>query len=146
MSSPPKNKETDVKENIIIDVEQENRLLMTRAVMGTLDSWGLNAESCFKVLCLPDKIPTRMLRRYRDDTPFPDDEDLNLHIDHVIGIAEALRTTYPRNIQMAARWMSRPHRRFNKKSPLSVILKDGLSGLINVRIHLDCAFSWQHTS
>ncbi len=126
-------------------LELEKQLLVTRAVMSVLDSWEVNAAQCFQILSLPESIPTRMLRRYRDDTPFPENEEVSKRVDHVIGIAEALRTTYPRNSQMAARWMCRPHRRFNKKSPLSVILKDGLNGLVHVRTELDCAYGWRQS-
>lgn len=125
---------------------QQRRILLTRAVMAVLDSWGVNANDCIRILALPEKTPGRMLRRYRDDTPFPNSDELNERVDHLVGIAEALRTTYPRNEQMGSRWMVRPHRRFNKKSPLSVIINDGLAGLINVRIHLDCAYSWELNS
>lgn len=125
---------------------KERRLLLTRAVMSVLDSWGVNAADCVRILGLPEKTQGRMLRRYRDNTPFPESDDLDERLDHLVGIAEALRTTFPRNAQMGSSWMVKPHRRFNRQSPLSVILEGGLSGLINVRTHLDCAFGWERTN
>ena len=60
-------------------------------------------------------------------------------------IADALRTTYPRNPRMSGRWVRQGHRRFGRRSPLSMILRDGESGLIAVLSELDCTFSWDLT-
>lgn len=123
--------------------ELEHRILVTRTVMSILDSWNLGTEQCLQILQLPGKTALRSLRKYRNDTPFPPGQELDKRIEHLIGIAEALRTTYPRNAHMAERWMNRPNRRFNRRSPVSVILEYGMGGLINVRTHLDCAFAWE---
>jgi len=61
----------------------------------------------------------------------------------LFGIADALRTSYPHNELMGAMWLRTAHRRFDQQSPISVMLNQGLTGLIAVRSHLDCAFDWQ---
>ena len=113
--------------------------------MGLLESWNIRGEHQIAVLSLPSTTRLRMLRRYRDDTPFPDDADVMERIEHLVGIAEALHTTFPRNANMAAQWMNQPHRRFSNRTPVSVMVEEGLSGLISVRAHLDCAFAWKQS-
>ncbi|MCK5091375.1 MAG: DUF2384 domain-containing protein, partial [Gammaproteobacteria bacterium] len=74
--------------------------------------------------------------------PLPDKANIMERVVHVLGIDDALRTTFPRNHKMGAHWLRKPHRRFNRRTPLSVILQDGLNGLISVRADVDCAFAW----
>jgi hypothetical protein len=64
---------------------------------------------------------------------------------HLVGIAEALRTTFPFNPSMAALWMRQPLRRFDDRTPARVMVDDGLNGLVTVRSHLDCGFDWRQT-
>jgi hypothetical protein len=120
----------------------EERAALARGIMSILDKWGLSATEQVKLLNLPEKTPTRMLRRFRDDTPFPDIKQVNERLEHIIGIADALRTTYPHNPSMGLIWMKQKNKRFQRRAPVSVMVEDGLDGIIAVRSHLDCAFDW----
>jgi hypothetical protein len=120
----------------------EERAALARGIMSILDKWGLSATEQVKLLNLPEKIPTRMLRRFRDDTPFPDIKEVNERLEHIIGIVDALRTTYPHNPSMGLIWMKQKNKRFQRRAPVSVMVEDGLDGIIAVRSHLDCAFDW----
>ena len=42
---------------------QEDRAALARGIMSILDKWGLSASEQVELLNLPDKTPTRMLRR-----------------------------------------------------------------------------------
>ena len=122
-----------------------DRVELTRAIMHILDGWEIDASDQINILDLPEKTPARAVRRYRENTPLPDDSNVMERIVHILGIAEALRTTYPRNNKMGAHWLRKPHRRFNQQTPLSVILTGGLNGLISVRADVDCTFSWSNS-
>jgi uncharacterized protein (DUF2384 family) len=63
-------------------------------------------------------------------------------VEHIAGISDALATTFPRNAHMAPHWMKKPHKQLFNKSPVRVLVDEGLSGLIRVRMLLDCAFAW----
>jgi hypothetical protein len=121
------------------------RLQLGRLVINTLDGWGLKASEQASVLALPKGTPTRMLRRYVDDTPLPDDPDVLKHAEHLLGIADALRTTFPRNASIGLHWLKQPCKRLRRRRPIEIMLEDGLSGLITVRTHLDCAFAWRES-
>jgi hypothetical protein len=121
------------------------RVQLTNHIMQLLDSWGVNGDQKKIILGLPEDMRTRKLERYRQDEVFPDTDQINQHIEHILGIADALRTSFPRNIEMCARWMKQPHKRFNNEPPISVMVDKGLAGLIQVRSQLDCSFAW-HTS
>ncbi len=123
----------------------QERLALTRAIMYLLDRWGLGAQDIIRLLALPPDTRTRHLARFRTDTPFPEDHEVMTRVEHLVGIADALRTTYPRNANMGPLWLRTPHRRFQRRTPLATMIEGGLNGLISVRAELDCAYAWERS-
>ena len=128
---------------VMNNLTEERRLTITLKIMTAVDEWGLSGEQILAVLDLPEGERTRHLQKYRKDTPLPDIEQVNNRMARLLGIIDALRTTYPRNLQMGARWMKMPHRRFKKRSPLLTMLEDGETGVIAVLSELDCTYAWE---
>ncbi len=119
---------------------------ITQAVMGLVDSWQLDTQEIQGVLSLPASVRARALNKFRAGTDvLPDDPAVLRRARYLLRISDALRTTYPLNPRMAGRWVRQGHRRFGRRSPLSIILRDGESGLIAVLSELDCTFSWDLT-
>lgn len=114
-------------------------------VVNMLDDWGIKPSDQVNVLALPDGTPSRMLRHYHEDTPLPDDPDVLMRVEHLLGIADALRTTFPRNASIGLIWLKQPCKRLRRRRPLDIMIEDGLSGLITVRTHLDCSFAWRES-
>lgn len=123
----------------------DKRLALTRSVMELLDDWKLNSQDRIILLGLPDEIRVRHLEQYRKDKAFPDSEIVNEHLVHLVGIADALRTTYPRNIEMGTIWLKKSHKRLNNHSPLDLMTQEGLPGIRRVRGVLDCSYEWNRT-
>jgi hypothetical protein len=63
-------------------------------------------------------------------------------VEHLLGIAEALRTAYPHNRQAGAIWLNRVNYRFDDRTPLAAMVEDGIVEILAVRMHLDCAYDW----
>lgn len=124
-------------------ISEQQKILRTQKVMHALDEWGLNGEQILAVLDFPKTERSRHLAKYRKDTPFPDDENVNCRVKFILGIIDALRTTYPRNVQMGARWMASPLVRLQNRCPIEAMLEDGESGVIAVLSELDCAYAWE---
>jgi hypothetical protein len=124
------------------DASQEDRVNLTRTIISLLESWGIGASEQIAILALPAEVSPRNMRRFQVDTPFPDDPDVLERIEHLIGIADALRTTFPRNPQMGPLWMHRRNKHFRRRTPVALMIEDGLDGVIAVRTHLDCTFAW----
>ena len=120
----------------------QHQVEITRHIMRVLDEWQLSGKDIIKLLELPEKIRARNLDRFRDGEAFPESEETLLRIEHIAGIADALRTSFPRNAHMGILWMRTPHRRFKNQPPLAILSEQGLNGLRMVRAELDCAFSW----
>ncbi len=128
--------------SIMPKMNLEDRIALTRAVVGLLDSWGANAAQQVALLALPHETRPGAIRQFRQGTPFPENAQVMERIEHLIGIADALRTSYPHNAHMGNIWMNRTNHRFDDRTPLAAMLEDGLAGIIAVRTHLDCAYDW----
>lgn len=121
----------------------ERQVLLTQKIMTTLDEWGLSAADQVVVLNLPEGTRTRKLRAYHENTPLPEDDKVEFRAVRLLGIIDALRTTYPKNESMGGRWMKAPHRRFQNRTPLQVMLEEGNTGVNSVLAELDCAYAWE---
>lgn len=121
----------------------EERVEATRLIIALLDAWGLSDSDQLSLLGLPEGTRSRVIRSYRRDTPLPESEEVFERVEHLAGIAEALRTSHPMNPAAGAVWMNQPNRRFGDRRPIEAMLEDGLAGIRAVRMHLDCAYDWQ---
>jgi len=120
--------------------EQDN-VIITKMTMQLMDDWGLEGKQIIQLLALPRATRTRHLEKFRNGDAFPMNKETANRIEHIAGIADALRTTYPRNTQMGSRWLHTPHRRFRNKTPIETMLKSD-TGLLRFRSELDCAYAW----
>lgn len=116
-----------------------------RALAGVLvemfAQWDVSSENQLALMGYPQGTAGRELRRLRQGSPFPQDA-VQLHrAEQLLAIQDCLRTAYPRSARMASYWLSQPNRHFNRRSPLSVML-EGVDGLRQVRVHLDCTQNW----
>lgn len=123
----------------------DKRLALTQSIMELLDDWKLMAKDKIALLGLPDDVRVRHIEQYRLDKAFPDTDQVNEHLVHIVGIADALRTSYPRNFEMGTIWLKQSHKRLNNKPPIEIMITEGLSGLRKVRGILDCSYEWNMT-
>lgn len=126
-------------------IMDEKRLILTQSIMELLDDWKLMAKDKITLLGLPDDVRVRHLEQYRKDKAFPETEQINAHLVHLVGIADALRTTYPRNLEMGNIWLKQTHKRLNNRAPMDIMLGEGLKGMRKVRAILDCSYEWSLT-
>lgn len=98
---------------IMVDYTEEEFMYITKTVMNVLDSWNLTTEQTVQVLGLSSQTKKRQLDKYRTLKAFPKDDLIIRRLSHVVGISDALRTTFPRNVNMSEKWMKTEHRRFD---------------------------------
>lgn len=124
------------------ELGETERVALSRTIVELLDTWGVSGADKVTLLRLPADTKPRALRRYYENTALPNSPDINERIDHLLGIADALRTSNPRNAAAASIWLHAVNYRFDHRTPLAAMLQDGLGGLLAVRTHLDCAYDW----
>lgn len=123
------------------EMSEEERLQLTRGILGMLDEWGISARDQLVLLGLGN-MKAREVIRLRESRPLPNEPEVMQRVEHLISIADALRTTYPFSKRMGKLWMHKPHRKFRQRSPVATMVEDGIVGIISVRSYLDCSFSW----
>ncbi len=124
---------------------REERQMLTSRTMDLLESWGLGATDIIRILCLPETVKVRVISRFREDEPFPDEPVVNRRMAYLMRIEEALHTYFPGNPEMRNTWVKRGNRQFGKRAPIAVMIEDGETGIVSVLSHLDCTFAWDQT-
>jgi len=124
------------------ELGEAERVALSRTIVELLDNWGVNGADMVTLLGLPAETKARALLRYYENTALPNSPDINERIDHLLGIADALRTSNPRNAAAASIWLHSVNYRFENRTPLEAMIQDGIGGLLAVRTHLDCAYDW----
>ena len=126
----------------MIDMTQDEQVALTVRIMDILDGWGMTSAEIISVIALPEKTPKRALRRYRENTAFPVSPELEERLNHIVGITDALRTSYPHNPHMGKMWIRQRSKKLNNQIPLQIIVEGGLEGIVEIRKHLDCSYDW----
>ena len=121
----------------------EQKIEFTKSIMAMLDNWGVSHENKILLLDLPPEIRTRAVRRFYIDKPLPETGEVLQRLDHLLVIADAIRTSFPLNGQMAAFWLNKKNNRFDDMTPLDFMLQGGTENVIAIRAHLDCAWDWK---
>jgi len=124
-------------------INEETRIELARSVMVLLDNWGLSNTEKLNILAFPDTTRSRSMRQYYNGKPLPDNSKVLERVEHLVGIADALHTSYPLNEYMPKFWLNKSNKLFGDRTPLNCMLEDGLDGIVAVRIHLDCAYDWE---
>lgn len=115
---------------------------MTSTVMAVLDRWQLSDTAICSLLGIGADTKPRELRRFRQNTSaLAFSDETALRIGHIMGIDAALRTAYP-HADNGSFWLRKPHRRFHRQPPIKVMLDEGLEGLMQVHVEVDCAYGW----
>ncbi len=123
-------------------LSQDEQINLTLRIIAVLDEWRLSSADKIFLLALPGDTRTRSIQKYQQGTPLPFDDTVRMHVDHLLGISHSLRLANPRNAAAGSLWLHRPHRRFDNRTPMAVMLAEGLSGIIEIRKEIDCSFDW----
>ena len=123
--------------------KQQSLADINLAVMNLLDTWNIEDAHMHEMLALPENVIVRQLGRYRrGEAVLPDDPAVLRRAQYLLRIADALRTAYPMNPKMSGRWIHQGQRRFGRRTPFSMIMEGGETGLVAVLSELDCTFAW----
>lgn len=123
-----------------IQLSDEERTYLTSLVIGVLDDWGIEQKDQVALLGIPNARP-REITRLRRGAALPQDEAVIERCKHILGIHHALQLVFPHNPHMPNFWVTCTNRQFNK-TPLEVMLEEGIDGIRRVRGHLDCTSTW----
>ncbi len=122
-------------------LSEQERIDLAHAILALFEAWKIAPEQQVRLLGLAADTRPRFLQRYRDGSPFPDEQELLQRAEHFLEIDSALLTTFPHNSNMGKTWLKTPNQRFANQTPLTLMLS-GLEGIMQVKCHLDCTHNW----
>lgn len=124
------------------EFDEDARMHMARFIMDMFGQWQLSLDDQHALLALPETIRRRHMHKLGEDIPLPDDRDILERAEHLLGIADALRTYFPNSKHARSRFIRSHSKKFRKRTPLQIMVDDGVSGLVRIRAHLDCTYAW----
>jgi hypothetical protein len=123
-------------------LSHDEQVNLTLRIIAMLADWRITSAEKINLLALPGGTRNRAIQKYQEGTPLPFTEAVHERIGHLLGIGHSLRLANPRNTSAGSLWLHRPHRRFDNRTPMAVMLEDGLAGIIDIRKEVDCSFDW----
>lgn len=116
--------------------DRDHRQALARMTMVLFDHWNLPVEERLALLGLSGESRVS-LKRYREGGAFSDNRDLLDRVGHLLAIHKSLRIIFPKNLDLAYRWISSRNKQFNNMTPVEVVRRYGFTGLVMVRSYLD---------
>lgn len=113
---------------------------LAQMVMRLFDHWQLKTEDQAALLGMAVSNRTA-LTRYRSGKSTDIDRDQQDRISHLLGIHKSLRLLFPRNRELAYRWMSTRNKAFENLSPVEMVKEWGFTGLLRIRVYLERALA-----
>ncbi len=111
-------------------------------VISLLDHWGVGEREKITLLGLPAETGLYSLQGFCRGKALSGDDGVLIRVEHIFGIAQALSLANPLNERAAVMWLHRRNHRLDGRTPLAIMIDDGLDGIIRVRIQLDCSYGW----
>ena len=116
--------------------KRHERVVLAQAIVRLFDLWTLPSADRLSLLGLSGENRTA-LQRYARGEPLAASRDLLDRAGHLLGIHKSLKLLYPRNEDIVRGWMASANARFGGETPVEVVRRFGLPGLVMVRGTLD---------
>ncbi|MDH5631674.1 MAG: MbcA/ParS/Xre antitoxin family protein [Gammaproteobacteria bacterium] len=123
-------------------ITPEEQQALAKMLLKLLDDWKLSSEQQISLLGMPDSTRIRALARHRAGEPLPDDGQLLARTQHLLAIERALHTSFPTNVALANFWITTENQYFGGRTPLEIMLEEGMDGIERVRAHLEHTDGW----
>jgi hypothetical protein len=116
----------------------KDRGALAKMILMLFDHWNLTTEDQALLLGLAS-TNRAALSRYRKGEPIGTSRDQYDRVGHLLAIHKNLRLLFPKNRELAYRWISTRNKAFDNLTPVEVIKEWGFAGLLLVRSYLDHA-------
>ena len=104
---------------------------LTEVITVLLDRWGIHEANQAALLNVPD------ISKFKRGEPLPRDQAVLERAGHLIAVDRVLKTLHPYTPTSRNRWVSSAQAELNGKSPLQIMLVNGVGGMKRVRELLD---------
>ena len=117
--------------------EEQTRTDLARVLVALFDRWQLPTDSQLSLLGLSPESRKLLGLYRRGERGLPNQRDALDRAGYLVGIHKGLRLLFPENPQLRYSWVSRRNAVLEGRTPLEVMLDDGLVGLARVARLID---------
>ena len=117
--------------------DEGTRRDLARVVMGLFERWQLSTDLQLALLGLSPESRKLLGLYRRGERALPASRDALDRAGYLLGMHKALRLLFPENPELRYGWIKRRNRLLDGRTPLEVMLEDGLVGLARIARSLD---------
>jgi uncharacterized protein (DUF2384 family) len=122
---------------MVESLPHDEKVALTRTVLDVLERWGVGREDQCRLLGLHKQGAARRLRHYRLGHPLPEEGDVWTRVALLLRLATSIGQLFPHSAPSADLWVTTPRAKFGHKTPLQLMLADGVEGIARVQRSLD---------
>ena len=122
---------------MMTQINPTERSELIETLVWVMRGWDLDSEEQIRLLGLPVGTPGRALQQYRQGKALPDETLFLQHAELILAIYRAVSSFFPGNPTMANYWVTTPSTPFGDRTPLELMLTDGLAGMQYCLDHLN---------
>lgn len=117
--------------------DEATRRDLARAVAALFERWELPANIQLALLGMSPESRKVLSQYRRGERALPNTRDTLDRVGYLLGIHKGLRLLFPEDATLRYSWVHRRNRMLAERTPLQVMLEDGLVGLARVARFVD---------
>lgn len=112
--------------------EDQTRSDLARVLMALFERWSLSTDAQLSLLGLSPESRKLLGLYRRGERALPNQRDALDRAGYLMGIHKGLRLLFPENPELRYSWVKRRNQVLEGRTPLEVMLEDGLVGLARI--------------
>lgn len=116
---------------------EQSRQVLAKALLALFDHWQLTADQMLALLGLSPGSKSVLPQYRRGERALPSGRDVADRASYLLRIHKGVRMLYPRDAELRYGWVNRPKEVLDGKTPLEVMLNDGLLGVARMARFVD---------
>lgn len=129
---------TDPRPAQVPDLTNEvTRRHLARVIATLFEKWELPTETQLALLGMSPESRKVLAQYRRGERSLPNSRDTLDRAGYLLGVHKALRLLFPEDTDLRYQWVQRRNRLLGERTPLEVMVDDGLVGLARVARFVD---------
>ena len=116
---------------------EDDKFALSRKVLQVLADWGMEPMDQCELLGLPQGEAGRVFRQLRQGASLPESREVWTRVALLLRLDNAIHQLFPHCAYAANLWVTSPNPRCSHRTPLEIMLADGLEGIRRIERSVD---------
>jgi hypothetical protein len=117
--------------------DEPTRKDLARVIAALFEKWGLSAEVQLSLLGMSPESRKLLAQYRRGERALPNSRDTLDRAGYLLGIHKGLRLLFPEDEGLRFGWVARRNKMLDERTPLAVMVEDGMLGLMRIARFVD---------